>query len=72
MVVPLAVVKSNPSGTTYELKFIAFSDFTFVIILKQIRTFPFETKSVPPLSAKFKKNSYRRASLCLIGVHLPA
>ena len=60
MVVPLATVKSNSSGTTFEQKFFFFFFFnvSVVIILKQIRTFPFEIlKSVSPLSAKFTKNN---------------
>ena len=70
MVVSLATVKSNPTGTTFQLKFV-FSDFSFVVILKQVRVFPFETlTSGPPPSAKFKMNNCRRGRLCLIVVYL--
>ena len=60
MVAPLATVRSNTISTTFELKFVCFffSDFSFIIILKQIRIFPFEIlKSAPSLSLKFKKNN---------------
>ena len=67
--VPLATVKSNPSGTTFSWDLFV---FLFIVILKQRRTFPVETlKSVPLLSEKLKMNNYRRRRHCLIGVRLP-
>ena len=49
-----------------------FLDFSFVTILKQIKSFPFETKSsVLPVSTISKKNNCRCGPLCLVEAHLP-
>ena len=74
MAVRSAIVKSNVTDTTFELRFVYFfADFSFVFMLKQMRTFLFETlKSVPLMSANFKKNNFRRGHMCLIEVHLYA
>ena len=42
------------SSTIFELKSVRFLDFLFIVILEQIRIFPFET--APPVNAIFKKN----------------
>ena len=74
MAVRSAIVKSNVTDTAFELRFVYFlADFSFVFMLKQMRTFLFETlKSVPLMSANFKKNNFRRGRMCLIEVHLYA
>lgn len=66
----LETVKTNSTGTTFEWN-LFFSDFSFVILLKIIRTFPFEAlKSILHLSAKIEKNNGRFGNLCLIGEHI--
>ena len=57
--------KSNMTG----MKFV-FSDISIAIVLKQMRTLPFETcNSIAPESAIFKKNNCRQGPLCLADIH---
>ena len=67
----LATVKSNCTGTTFELKFVCYFVFFICHNTETNKDIPFETlNSVLSLSAKFKKKSFRRRLMCLIGVHL--
>ena len=57
MVMPLADVNFTVPVPTLSSDLYVFSDFRFIITVKLIRTFPFETlNSLPRVSAMFQKN----------------
>ena len=62
----------NSTSIVFDKRYFTES-FKYMHLLFQTRTFPFETlKPVLSLSAKFKKNNFRRGHLSLTGVDLRA